>query len=70
VYVVSCLSTNMESMRKFDVVSDVIKVYRTSHKQFLCTNKIMRSLKIDSGSRSLCRSKVGFEFCSEPEFLL
>jgi hypothetical protein len=43
---VACLITNMATMRKFEVISDVIKVYRTLHKQFLYTSKIIRSSKI------------------------
>jgi len=69
-YIVSCLSTIMESMRKSEVVSDIMKVYRTLHKQFLYTNKIIRSLKKICGSKSVSISKVGFEFCSKLTFLL
>ena len=46
-YKVACLSTNMAAMRKCEVISDIIKVYRTFRKQFLYTNEIIRSLKID-----------------------
>lgn len=44
-YKVTCLSTTMATVRKFEVISNIIKVYRTLRKHFLYINKIIRSLK-------------------------
>jgi len=46
-YNFACLITYMATMRKSEVISDITKVYVTLRKQFIYTNKIIRSLKID-----------------------